>query len=97
MLMKKLAKSMFVATNVLTAKTFLARRSPKRKKIDDLTFFFMLLGSKRAKAAAHKTLVKLTPAVNFINVPLTNFSYKRRFGSLHITRENEVRTKNTCV
>jgi hypothetical protein len=35
--------------------------------------------------------------VNFINVLHTNFSYERRFSSLHVTRENDVRTKNVLV
>jgi len=37
-----------------------AQISKARKDTDDLTVFFMLLGSACAKAA-HKTLVKLTP------------------------------------
>ncbi len=41
-------------------------RSQNRKKTDDLTVFFTLLGSARAKAA-QKLLMKLTPWVNFIN------------------------------
>jgi len=43
-------------------------------------------------------LVKLyRPAVNLINILRTNFSYERRFGSLLVTRENDVSTKNARV
>jgi len=48
--------------------------------------------------AAHKMLVKLPEGVNFINVLRTNFSYERRFSSLHVTRKNDVRTKKrACI
>jgi len=47
--------------------SFYARRSRKRKKIDDFTVFFTLLSSAHVKAAL-KTLMKLTPGVNFINM-----------------------------
>ncbi len=41
------------------------------------------LGSSRLKAA-RKMLVKLTPAVNFINVLCANFSYEYLFGSFSL-------------
>ena len=47
--------------NVFT-RSFYARRSPKRKKVFELTVFFALLGSARVKAA-RKMLAKLTPDV----------------------------------
>jgi len=40
------------------------------------------------------------PIVNFINILCTNFLYGLRFGSffyVHVTRENNVRTKNLLV
>ncbi len=48
--------------------SFYARRSRKRKKTDDLTVFFMLLGSVSVKAV-RRTLMKLSPALapSFIN------------------------------
>jgi len=49
-----------------STRSFCACRSQKRKK-DDLTLFFTLSGSTREKAA-RKTLVKLTPWVDFINI-----------------------------
>jgi len=42
------------------------------------------------KKGSHKIMVKLTPAINFINIIHTNFWYERRSGSLfylHVTRE----------
>ena len=47
-------------TNVITH-SFYARRSQKRKKLLELTVFFALLGSTCVKAA-HKMLMKMTPA-----------------------------------
>jgi len=35
-----------------------------------------------------KSLVKLTPGVNFINILHTNFSYERRFFYVHVTRKS---------
>jgi len=37
------------------------------------------------------------PGVNFINIIRTNFSYECRFFYVHVTRENNVRTKNLYV
>jgi len=46
-------------TNILT-QSFCTRRSRKRKKTDNVTVFFTLLGSGSAKASSN-TLMKLTP------------------------------------
>jgi len=61
-------------TNIFTL-SFYARRSRKRKKTDDLTVFFMLLGTASVKAV-HRTLMKSTPGVNFTNILRAAFSYK---------------------
>ncbi len=37
------------------------------------------------------------PGVNFINVIRMNFSYGRRFFYVHVTRENNVHTKNSYL
>ncbi len=53
-----------------------------------------------AKFEWYKTnfsLLWMLTAVNFINVLRTNFSYKSCFGSLHVTRENNVHMKNARV
>ncbi len=50
-------------TNVLRA-AFAHANHESAKKIDDLTVFFVLLGSARAKAAC-RTLMKLTPCCFF--------------------------------
>jgi hypothetical protein len=42
-------------------------------------------------------LMKLTPPVNFINLLRMIFLYERHFGSLHVTRENEIHMKNACI
>ncbi len=50
--------------------------------------------------AVYKMWMKLTTVVNFINILLTNFSYKRCFGSFFLvtcTYKNDVRTKNSPV
>jgi len=52
---------------------FYARRSQKCKKIDNLTVIFTHSGSARAKAAC-KTLMKLSPGVNFTNVLWASFT-----------------------
>jgi len=45
-----------------------ARADPKIAiKIDNSTVFFALSGSERVKAA-HRTLIKMTTGVNFINI-----------------------------
>jgi len=46
--------------------------------------------------AAHKMLVKLTPAVNFINVKRANFLFKSSFKGQNVSRKKDVRTKK-CV
>jgi len=48
------------------------------KKIENLTVFFMLLGSALIKAV-HRTLMKLSPGVNFFNILLTPFFQKSVF------------------
>jgi hypothetical protein len=45
------------------------------KKIDNLTVFFMLLGSVQIKAV-RRILMKLTPGVNFNNILGAHFSYE---------------------
>jgi len=45
--------------------------------------FFMLLGFVHVKAA-RKMLVKLTPAVNFINIKRVHFLYEHYFGSFFL-------------
>ncbi len=37
------------------------------------------------------------PGVDFINILRTNFSYERRFFYVHVTRENNICTKNLYV
>ena len=61
--------------NVLTH-SFYTRRSQKRKKLLELTVFFVLLGSACVKAA-HKMLVKLTAGLKkqFLQI---SFSFKKR-------------------
>jgi len=49
-----------------------------QKKTVNLSVFFALLGSASVKAARRK-LMKLTPAINFINVKRKNFSYESLF------------------
>jgi len=75
----------------------LAQIPKAQKKTDKLPVFFTLLGSGQVIAAL-RTLMKLTPGVNFINVLHTNFSYQRRFGSLksgfELTFVQKMRTKN---
>jgi hypothetical protein len=44
------------------------------KNTDDLTVLFALLGSAHAKAA-RRTLMKLTPGVNFTNIIRTAFAH----------------------
>jgi len=51
-----------------------------QKNTYGLTVFFERLGLVSVKAA-HRTLMKLTPGVNFINFICTHFSYERRFSS----------------
>jgi len=48
------------------------------------------------KKAARKMLVKLTPAVNFINIICTRFLYNFFCQSKNVTR-NVTREKRTCV
>ncbi len=65
-------------------------------------YLFMLFGSKHAKAA-HKMLMNLTLAVNFINVIPVRFSYNivlAAFLQLHVHRkscQNDVCTKKLYV
>jgi hypothetical protein len=56
------------------------RRSQKSKKYRQLDCLFCAFAICNVKAA-HRTLMKLTTGVNFINVLRMNFLYKRRFGS----------------
>ncbi len=51
---------------------FHACRFQRHKKADNLTVFFVLLGTASAKAA-HKMLVILKPCTNFINILLADF------------------------
>ncbi len=51
--------------------SFYPQRSQKRKMTDDLTAFFVLLGSTHVKAA-RKMLVELTTAANLAKVHKTN-------------------------
>jgi len=64
--------------------SFYPHRSQKHKKTESLTEYFAPLGSAHVKAA-HRTLMKLTPGVDFTNVFArvfrTCFSYKRLFSS----------------
>jgi len=61
-----------------------------QKKTYSLTVF---LGSARVKAAG-KTQVKLTPAINFINLFLQAF-FVQNFGTkLHFSLAPKIRTKN---
>jgi len=53
--------------------SFYAHRSRKCKKTDNLTVFFMLLGSTCIKTVC-RTLMKLTPGVDFTNVLCTTFT-----------------------
>ncbi len=61
-------------TNILQA-AFMLVDHESVKKIENLTVFFMLLGSERVKVV-HRTLMKLSSGVNFINILYANFSYK---------------------
>ncbi len=53
--------------------SFYACSSQRRKKIDDFTVSFTLLGSARVKAV-RRTLMKLTPGDDFINIIYTAFT-----------------------
>jgi hypothetical protein len=66
------------------------------KKTVKLSIFFTLSGSLSVKAVS-KTLVKLTRAVNFINILCARFSYKIWYQTRNITRKKDVRTKNAGV
>jgi len=78
----------------------LLRSDPKSaKRTDDLTVFFAPSGSARIKAAS-RTLMKLTPSVNFINVKCTRFSYKCHFSSyMYVVKaaKTYIHTKNSYV
>ena len=63
--------------NVFT-RSFYVRRSQKRKKLLDLTVFFVLLGSERVKAA-RKMLVKLTPRLWHSRWPSCPFVFNENF------------------
>jgi len=70
--------------------SFYAHRSQMRKKRQSSWQCCLALLGPMSVKAARKTLVKLTPGVNFINIIHTNFLYKCHFGSflyLHVTRE----------
>ncbi len=68
-----------------------------------MTESLVILAQTRILPDYHATFedLRYTPyqshAVNFINVLRTNFSYEGHFGSLHVTRENDVRMKNARV
>jgi hypothetical protein len=74
--------------------SFFARRFQKHKSTNDLTVFFVMLGSARVKALG-KTLVKLTPGVNFINVFCARILYECLF-LVMFKLEKDVCTKNAC-
>ena len=59
-------QSSWVQFHQRSTSSFYACRSQKRKKLLNLTVFFVLLGSMSTKAA-HRTLVKLTPGVKPCN------------------------------
>jgi len=63
--------------NVLPA-AFACADPESAKKTVKLSVYFMLSESERAKAAS-RTLIKLTPGVNFINVLCARFSYESAF------------------
>ncbi len=56
--------------------SFCARRSRKRKKIDDLTVFFTLLGSVSVKVV-RKTLMQFSPGDDFTKI-LNKRRYQKR-------------------
>ncbi len=65
---------------------------------------YVWLGAKNSyEKRAQKTLMKLTPVVNFINILHTNFSYKWHFSScfyVHVTRKscrNDVHMKKVII
>jgi len=53
------------------------------KKTYNMTIFFVLSGSVHVKAAS-RTLIKLTPGVNFINILHAPFSYKSTFQRIRL-------------
>jgi len=69
-------------TNILHKASALT--DPKSaKNTVKLSVFFVLLGSVCLKAA-HKTLIKLTPGINFISIILMRFSYESELSSLSL-------------
>ncbi len=73
-----IASSLYYSNQEQISPMFYAKllqtRIPKVQKRRRLDYIFCTLG-----IFARKTLMKLTPAVNFINDKRTNFSYERRF------------------
>ncbi len=92
-------------TNVL--RTAFAPVDPKSvKRYWLLDWIFTLLGATGVKAVL-RTLMKLSPGVNFINVERTSLSYQCMFWQLFLvictlrvrgkSCRNDIRTKNLCV
>jgi len=70
----RVAKSSVNFINILQA-AFTRTDPNSAKKTDNLTAFFVHLGSARVKAA-HRTLMKLTPGFHFCDASFSNYNWK---------------------